>query len=46
MAYYLVSFPSSAMSHIAAEDFPSVADSAHAVIREAKAAGVYVSAAG
>ena len=30
------------MDHIAAEDFPSVAESAHAVIREAKAAGVYV----
>ena len=30
------------MDHIAAEDFPSVSKSAHAVIREAKAAGVYV----
>ena len=30
------------MRHIAAEDLPSVAESAHAVIREAKAAGVYV----
>lgn len=42
MTHYLISFPSSAMDHIAAEDFPSVAESAHAVIREAKAAGVYV----
>lgn len=30
------------MDHIAAEDLPSVAESARAVIREAKAAGVYV----
>lgn len=30
------------MDHIAAEDLPSVTESAHAVIREAKAAGVYV----
>ena len=38
----LISFPSSAMSHIADADLPAVTDSAHAVIREAKAAGVYV----
>jgi hypothetical protein len=42
MTHYLISFPGSAMSHISDEDFPSVAESAHAVIREAKAAGVYV----
>lgn len=30
------------MGHVAAEDLPSVAGSAHAVMREAKAAGVYV----
>ena len=30
------------MDHISAEDFPSVGESSHAVIREAKAAGVYV----
>ena len=30
------------MDHIAAEDMPSVAEAAHAVIRAAKAAGVYV----
>jgi hypothetical protein len=42
MKHYLISFPSSAMDHIPAEDFPSVSESAHAVIREAKAAGVYV----
>lgn len=38
----LISFPSSAMSHISDEELPSVSESAHAVIREAKAAGVYV----
>lgn len=42
MKHYLISFPSSAMSHIPDEDFPAVSESAHAVIREAKAAGVYV----
>ncbi|MBB4843086.1 hypothetical protein HNP55_001605 [Paucibacter oligotrophus] len=42
MNHYLISFPSSAMSHIAAEDLPSVGDAARAVIREAKTAGVYV----
>ena len=42
MNHYLISFPSSAMSHISDEDFPSVGESSRAVIREAKAAGVYV----
>ena len=42
MNHYLISFPSSAMNHISAEDFPSVVESSHAAIREAKAAGVYV----
>ena len=42
MNHYLISFPSSAMSHISNEDFPSVGESSRAVIREAKAAGVYV----
>jgi hypothetical protein len=42
MNHYLISFPSSAMDHISAEDFPSVVESSHAAIREAKAAGVYV----
>lgn len=30
------------MAHVAAEDLPSVGESSRAVIREAKAAGVYV----
>ncbi len=42
MNHYLISFPSSAMNHISDEDFPAVVASSHAVIREAKAAGVYV----
>ncbi|MBQ0934336.1 YciI family protein [Ideonella paludis] len=42
MTHYLISFPASAMSHIPASEMPAVSDTAHAVIREAKAAGVYV----
>lgn len=42
MTHYLISFPASAMSHISDEDLPAVSDASRAVIREAKAAGVYV----
>lgn len=42
MNHDLVSFPVAAMSHITDEELPAVSESAHAVIREAKAAGVYV----
>ncbi|MEZ5670450.1 MAG: transcription initiation protein [Alphaproteobacteria bacterium] len=45
MAKYLISFPSEAMT-VAAGDLPGVAAAAHAVIEEAKAAGVYVFAGG
>jgi hypothetical protein len=41
MAKYLISFPGEAMV-FPAEDFQAVADAAHAVVEEAKAAGVYV----
>lgn len=41
MTKFLISFPASAMD-VAAEDMPAVSEAAHAVIREAKAAGVYV----
>lgn len=41
MAKYLISFPSAAMV-VDEADLPAVAADAHAVIREAKAAGVYV----
>lgn len=38
---FLISFPASAMK-VRAEDMPAVSADSHAVIREAKAAGVYV----
>ncbi|QOL50110.1 YciI family protein [Massilia litorea] len=41
MTKFLVSFPASAMD-VPAEDMPAVAEASHAIIREAKAAGVYV----
>ena len=41
MTKFLISFPASAMD-VAAEDMPAVSEASHAVIREAKAAGVYV----
>ena len=41
MAKYLISFPSATMD-IAEADFPAVVEASHEVIREAKAAGVYV----
>lgn len=41
MAKYLISFPASAMI-VADEDMPAVSEASHAVIREAKADGVYV----
>ena len=42
MTRYLISFPSSAMDHIPAEEFPAVGAAAHAVVREAMDAGVLV----
>jgi hypothetical protein len=41
MAKYLISFPGWAMD-VPDEEMPAVAEAAHAVIREAKKAGVYV----
>lgn len=41
MTKYLISFPSAAMD-ITDEELPAVADAAHAVIQEARDAGVYV----
>jgi hypothetical protein len=41
MTKYLISFPSEAMV-VTDEEFPSVVADAHAVIEEAKKAGVYV----
>jgi hypothetical protein len=45
MTKYLISFPASAML-VAAEDMAAVGEASRAVIREAKAAGVYVFAGG
>jgi hypothetical protein len=45
MTKYLISFPASAMN-VPTEDMPAISDASRAVIREAKAAGVYVFAGG
>lgn len=42
MTRYLISFPSPAMDHIAEDEWPAVAEAAHAVAREAMEAGVWV----
>ena len=42
MTRYLISFPSSAMAHIPDEEGPAVGEAAHAVVREAMDAGVWV----
>ena len=42
MARYLISFPSAAMDHVPAAELPAVSDAAHAVVREAIEAGVWV----
>ena len=41
MTKYLISFPSGAMD-VPADEFQAVADAAHAVVQEAKDAGVWV----
>ena len=46
MTRYLISFPSDAMDHIPEEQMPDVAEAAHAVVQEAKDAGVFVFAGG
>ncbi len=46
MTKYLISFDASAMDHIGQDDIPSVAAAAHAVIRDALRAGVYVFSGG
>ena len=42
MARYLISFDDGAMNHIPEADFPAVGDAAHAVVREAQDAGVWI----
>lgn len=39
---YLISFDDGSMDHIPAEDFPEVGEASHTVVREAKAAGIWV----
>jgi hypothetical protein len=46
MTRYLISFPGAAMAHIPDEEGPDVAEAAHAVVREAQDAGVWVFAGG
>jgi hypothetical protein len=42
MPRYLISFPSSAMGHVPADELPAVGQAAHAVVQEAMEAGVWV----
>ena len=46
MTRYLISFASDAMQHIPEEEMPDVSRSAHAVVKEAQDAGVFVFAGG
>jgi len=46
MTRYLISFDAGAMDHISDEDVPDVGKAAHAVVREAVNAGVWVFGAG
>jgi hypothetical protein len=42
MPRYLISFDDGSMDHVAEQDLPAVGESARAVVREAKAAGVWI----
>jgi len=46
MTRYLISFDHGAMDHIPDEEGPAVGEAAHAVVQEAKDAGVFVFAGG
>ena len=46
MARYLISFDDGAMDFIPEKEMPDVSDAAHAVVREAQDAGVWVFAGG
>lgn len=46
MPRYLISFDDGAMDHIAERDLPAVGAAARAVVRDAKAAGVWIFGAG
>ena len=42
MPRYLISFDDGSMDHIPAEDMPAVGDASHAVVADAKKAGVWI----
>ena len=42
MPRYLISFDDGSMDHIPEEDWPTVGEESHAVVREAKQAGVWI----
>ena len=42
MPRYLISFDDGSMDHIPHADWPAVGEAAHAVVREAKVAGVWI----
>lgn len=42
MPRYFISFDDGSMDHIPEEDWPAVGEASHAVVREAKAAGVWI----
>jgi hypothetical protein len=42
MPRFLISFDDGSMSHIPDADWPAVGEASHAVVREAKAAGVWI----
>jgi hypothetical protein len=42
MPRYLISFDDGSMDHIPEEDWPAVGEASHAVVRKAKAAGVWI----
>lgn len=42
MPRYLISFDDGSMDHIAQADLPEVGEAAHTVVRQAKAAGVWI----
>lgn len=42
MPRYLISFDDGSMDHISSAELPAVSEESHAVVREAKAAGVWI----
>ena len=42
MPRYLISFDDGSMDHIPEEDWPAVGEASHAVVRDAKATGIWI----